>query len=107
MSLNLPQFNILPRIALFVCNIGPFSLVPNAKADHRSREFKIGMPSECATDTTKIAPDVRHIARDTNAVEQTLREREFKKLESSNKNTRGQLQKSQFSTTSEDVRDEL
>lgn len=53
LSLNLRQFNILPRIALFVCNIGPFSLVPDAKADNRSHEFTIGMQSECATDTTK------------------------------------------------------
>jgi len=45
-SRNLPQFNILPRIALFVCNIGPFSssIVPDARTI-ASHEFKIGMQS--------------------------------------------------------------
>jgi hypothetical protein len=77
-SPNFLQFNILPRIALFVCNIGPLLHPPPRTLGRRSpsHQLKIGMPSQQGSrvcdQNNKIAQEVRHIAREADAVRQTL-----------------------------------
>jgi hypothetical protein len=65
---NFRQFNILPRIALFVCNIGLFcSTAARVRAPDRHTIIQIGFPCKKARDTcdqdNQIGQEVRRVPR--------------------------------------------
>jgi hypothetical protein len=106
-SRNFRQFNILPRIALFVCKIGLFApIAADAKTDDRlvssklkGNRSKIGrLPPKPQNWTKSSSPD--SCPRANSFVITSL-----KKSKAGTKTLL--VEKSVFSTTSADVRDEL
>ncbi|HEX8881513.1 MAG TPA: hypothetical protein VF749_15845 [Candidatus Acidoferrum sp.] len=96
-SANFRQFNILPRIALFVCNIGLSSSTgPHARqtiALGRAQNLRSRGVQGAAKTTQSDKKFVTSLVR-AMPPSKLSRENEFKEIERPHKDTRGRVQKS-------------